>query len=201
MEINMEFLKISSGKVKIMLSAADMQKWKLSSDSKLTGDSILKSRVFKLLDHVKRHYDFEYEGDKLLIQFYPSRDGGAELFVTKLGLLSKSGADALEKSREITILNNKRSMYAFSSFSDLLLAAKAICVRNKERKSELFVGESGTYYLEIFEFGDSKGSIIPEYALMLEFASPVPKERISYITEHGECLTVGNAVEVLASLA
>ena len=87
MEINMEFLKISSGKVKIMLSAADMQKWKLSSDSKLTGDSILKSRVFKLLDHVKRHYDFEYEGDKLLIQFYPSRDGGAELFVTKLGLL------------------------------------------------------------------------------------------------------------------
>ena len=197
----MEILKINDSKIKIMLSAADMQNYKLTSDDVDYNDNTTRQKIFRILDYVKKKFGFDHEGDKLLIQFYPSKDGGAELFVTKLGLLSVGEKRTIARSERVTMLNARRAIYGFASFGDLLLAAKAMNRIGDIKHSELFLFENGTYYLEIMERGEGRGEFIREYASLLEFASPVPRERHPYITEHSECLTEGNAIEVLSSLA
>ena len=84
----MEVLKINENKIKIMLSPEDMKNFRLTASELDYNDSMTRQKVFKILEQVKKKHGFDHEGDKLLIQFYPSRDGGSELFVTKLGLLT-----------------------------------------------------------------------------------------------------------------
>lgn len=197
----MEVLKINDNKIKIMLSFADMQAFGLEASELDYNDTGNRRKIFSVLEHVKKNYGFDHEGDKLLIQFYPSKDGGAELFVTKLGLLSAADKRTVSRSDRVTMLAAKRSMYAFSSFADLLLAAKTIARISEVRESGLYLFENGTYYLELTERGDGKGDTVKEYASVLEFASPVSKDKFPYITEHGKCLANKNAVELLASLS
>lgn len=196
----MEVLRISDSKVKIMLSYTDIAKFRLQDSDLNYDDPKTRRKVFDVLDYVKKHHGFDYEGDKILIQFYPSKDGGAELFVTKLGILPPASAKTISKSGKITLLNAKRSIYAFDSFRDLLSAAKAIKHIKEIKSSELLLSENGNYYLEIFERGEEKGSVILEFAPLLEFGALISREKYTYIIEHSECLTGGNAVELLAAL-
>ena len=80
----MDVLKISDTKVKIMLTRADVKKFKLDAEKVDYNDAKTRNSIWELLDHVKKHHGWSCENNKLLIQFYPSKDGGAELFVTKL---------------------------------------------------------------------------------------------------------------------
>lgn len=197
----MEVLKISDSKVKIMLSYADITKFRLQDGELNYDDPKTRRKIFDILDCVKKHHGFDYEGDKLLIQFYPSKDGGAELFVTKLGILSPESAKVISKSDKITLLNAKRSIYVFESFVDLLCAAKAIRHINEMKDSELLLSENGNYYLGIYERGESKGGVITDFAPLLEFGAPISREKHTYILEHSERLIGSNAVKLLASLA
>ena len=197
----MEVLKINDNKIKVMLSRADMRDFKLEGKNLDYNDADTRRRVFRVLEYVKAHYGFDHEGDKLLIQFYPSKDGGSELFVTKLGILNSRECRSVARSDRVAMLSAKRSMYAFSSFADLLMAAKAIARVADGGESELFLLEDETYCLELSERGDGKGDTVMEYAAILEFATPLSQDKHPYIIEHGECLASRNAVELLASLA
>ena len=109
----MEILKISDSKLKIMLTADDMKKYRLSRDSVDYNDAKTRRSFSEILSYVKSTHGFNTERDKVLIQFYPSKDGGSELFVTKLGLLPPSSERAsrpftrwlawLRSSRNISI--------------------------------------------------------------------------------------------------
>ena len=196
----MEVLKISNTKVKIMLSLEDMKKYALNTDNVDYNDPKTRAKVWKMLDFVKKNHGFDPEGDKLLIQFYPSKDGGAELFVTRLSGLSKGNERFMSKSGNVTMLDSKKTMYSFESLSDLIHASKIISRTDRIKESELFYSDTEGYYLEITERGASRLGEICEFAILLEFASKTPKEKIPYITEHCKKLTNGSAVEQLSRL-
>jgi len=196
----LEVLKISNTKIKIMLSPEDMKKYALNTDNVDYNDAKTRAKVWKILDFVKKNHGFEPEGDKLLIQFYPSKDGGAELFITKLSGLSKGNERFMSKTVNVTMLDSKKTMYNFNSLSDLIQASKIISGAESIKDSELFYSESEGYYLEITERGASRLGQICEFAILLEFASKTPKEKIPYINEHCKKLTDGSAVEQLARL-
>lgn len=196
----MDVLKISETKVKIMLSRTDVKKFKLDIEKVDYNDSKTRSKIWEILDHVKKHHGWNSEDNKLLIQFYASRDGGAELFVTKLDGISQKNERILTKSREVTLLDSKRTIYSFKSFDDLLRASRIIKDSKSIRASELFYDESEGYFLEITERGTCDKAQILELAILLEFSHKVPKELFPYITEHYSKLTHGNAVEQLAKL-
>lgn len=196
----MDVLKISGTKLKIMLSADDMKKYSLDVDDVDYNDTKTRSKVWKILDYVKKNYDFTPDGEKLLIQFYPSKDGGAELFVTKLTGLSRGNERSMSKSGNVTMLDSKRTMYNFPNFEELIQASKIINGAKSIKESELFYSESDGYYLEITERGATRLGQICEFAILLEFASKAPDEKIPYITEHCKKLTDGSAVEQLSRL-
>jgi negative regulator of genetic competence, sporulation and motility len=158
-------------------------------------------RIFwRIIDEASATVGFDPKGDKILIQFYPSRDGGAELFVSKLEGLSKKNERTLSKSRDVTLLDSKRSVFGFKSFEELLQASRIIKDSKCIRSSELFYDESEGYFLEITARDECDGECVPMLTILLEFSNTVPKELIPYITEHYSKLTQGNAVEQLAKL-
>ena len=196
----MEVLKISNTKIKIMLSSDDMKKYSLDVNDVDYNDLKTRTKVWKILDHVKKNHGFDSESCKLLIQFYPSKDGSAELFVTKLVGLSRGNERFMSKSANVTMLDSKKTMYNFSAFTDLIQASKIINGSENIKDSELFYSDAEGYYLEITERGASRLGQICEFAILLEFASKTPEERIPYITEHCKKLTDGSAVEKLSRL-
>lgn len=196
----LEVLKISSTKIKIMLTAEDMKKYALNVEELDYSNTKTRTKVWKILDYIKKNHGFDPEGDKLLIQFYPSKDGSSELFVTKLSGLSRGNERFMSKSGNVTMLDSKRTMYNFESLTDLIQASKIINGTDKIKDSNLFYSETEGYYLEITERGASRLGEICEFAILLEFASKTPKEKIPYITEHCKQLTDGSAVEKLAKL-
>ncbi len=198
--ILLDILKISESKLKIMLTKSDVKKYKLDTDNVDYNDIKTRNKVWEILDYVKKHHGFDHEEEKLLIQFYPSRDGGAELFVTKLEKLSHKNERSISRSSNVTMLDTKHMIYSFVSFDDLIRVSKIIKNSKCIKASELFYDGEDGYYLEITERGTSRHGSICDFAILLEFSVAVPKELFPYITEHCSKLTRGNAVEQLARL-
>lgn len=199
-ETHVDVLNISNTKIKIMLTPDDVKRYALDIVDVDYNDAKTRSKVWKILDHVKKNHGFNSDGEKLLIQFYPSKDGGAELFVTKLTGLSRGNERCMSKSENVTMLDSRRTMYNFENLGDLIQASKIINGSSNIKKSELFYSDSDGYYLEITERGASRLGQICEFAILLEFATKAPEERIPYITEHYIKLTEGSAVEQLSKL-
>ena len=197
----MEVLKISDSKLKIMLTRADMQKYGLSADKVDYNNAATRRSFFEILDSIKTSHGFDTEGDKILIQFYPSKDGGCELFVTKLGLLPTSSERIISKSDRIAMLTTRRDLYIFSNIDDLVKAIKILGFNEAVKYSDVFYdGESepGRYILEVMERGSGRGIFISELDLLLEFSERADNYIYPYITEHCKKLTDGNAFEIFS---
>lgn len=81
----MELIIISSSKLKIMLTAPDMQHYELQGNSLSCVDEGTRRAFRHIFDDARAQAGFDTEGERLFIQLYTSRDGGCEIFVTKLG--------------------------------------------------------------------------------------------------------------------
>lgn len=93
----MELILISDSKLKITLTSDDMAQYELDCDT-MDYDNTDTRRAFReIFDHVKSISGFDTAGDRLFIQLYPSREGGCEMYITKLGLIC---AEKRERERE-----------------------------------------------------------------------------------------------------
>ncbi len=195
----MEFLLIGDSKIKIVLSKEEAERYRLDTASPdISGPSA--RRIFwRILEQAKLQVGFDPAGDKVLIQLYPLKNGGCELFVTKLGILSESSARLVSKSDRIAMLSKKRSIYAFDSLEDIIGAARAIKARSGDvsPNSDVYT-ENDKYYLAIEEYG--KGGEPVEFPCILEFGTGITAELSTYISEHADRLTDGDGIERFSML-
>ena len=82
----MELIVISSSKLKIMLTAPDMQHYELQGNTLSYINESVRRAFRHIFNDVKAQAGFDTTGEKLFVQLYASRDGGCEIFVTKLGI-------------------------------------------------------------------------------------------------------------------
>ncbi len=84
----MELILIDPSKLKIMLTAPDMQHYALDT-SRLEGMACTDTHTREAFRHIFHDAEvetgFHTDGQKLLVQMYTSKCGGCEIFVTKLG--------------------------------------------------------------------------------------------------------------------
>lgn len=195
----MEFLLIGESKIKIVLNREEAEKYRLDTSSADVSGPIARRVFWRILDMAKAEVGFDPAGDKVLIQLYPLKGGGCELFVTKLGILSEASARLVSKSDRIAMLSKKRSLYAFDSLDGIVGAARAIknTVGNLSVKSDVYT-EGERYYLSIDEYGKSGEPI--EFPSVLEFGMELTAELSSYIFEHADRLTDGDGIERFSSL-
>jgi negative regulator of genetic competence, sporulation and motility len=194
----MDVLKITDSKLKIMLSADDMKKYRLSQATVDYNDPKTRKSFFEILNHVKQSHGFNVERDKVLIQFYPSKDGGSELFVTKLGTIAASSERALSKSSGVAMLDPRSSLYSFESLDDLIRTAKILKAADIHKSSDVYLGDDGEFYLELCERIGERGT--KASSIISEFGRRMTSHYFAYVAEHARKLTSSDGIERLCLL-
>ena len=205
----MDFLRISETKMKITLDQSDLERFRVAASALDYEDPATRRAFRAILDAARSESGFDVAGGKALIQCYPCKDGGCELFVTKLGAFPEVTERAISRVGRAAMLSFGKSIYYFSSFSDLLCAVRAVSAVGEVRLGDVYAGEDGGYYLVMDELGAFEGKngkpSVSAVTAFLEFGRPfMPKGSGSaaclYINEHARKLTEGNTLLLLSRL-
>ena len=178
----MDFLVVSDSKLKIMMNREDMKEYDIDGDNIDYDDPKIKRSFWRILDAAREKCGFEASGDKVLIQFYPAKDG-SEIFVTKLGLISSVAEKTIAKSNKVAMLSSRRAIYKFQSFSSLTAAVRIIDADEFERRPRAYFDERGFYYI-IAEQRLARGDRGREISPIYEYGFEIPDNLVSYIEEH-----------------
>lgn len=183
----MEFLLIGDSKLKILMNDDDMKLFKLEGRTD-TSSAGFRRDFWQVLNLAKTEVGFDPEGDKVLIQFYPLKTGGCEIFVTKLGILSKESAKMVTRSDMVTMISKSRRAYVFNSREDFLKFVSNIKTKKASLPLDGDVYKSGSarYYLLIEEFSRDGSTEMP---LLLEYAKPLNSDLEFFVSEHLERLS------------
>ena len=200
----MELIVINSSKLKIMLSDDDMKKYELDAEA-IDYDTTATRRAFwSILDDAKTETGFNAASDKLLIQLYPSKKGGCEMYVTKMEEAKQSPPRGHAKPlpRDLLYGGHKRTeAYVFEALEHLLCVCRRLLSLGYEGESHAYRDHTGRFFLLLCRYCYGASSYPDEYAFITEFGKAENVSRVKlYITEHGECLRQNDAVMQLGRL-
>ncbi len=190
----MELIQISENKLKIMLSETDMIKYSLDGDEADYSRDETRRAFRRMLSCVRQMSGFDTRGERIFVQMYPSRGGGCEVFVTKLG--DRKGdffeVDTLSRT---DVKRQTGDAYGFDSLENMLVVCRYLysCRADCRGEGKAYRDDRGNYYLSL-PAGCS-------FAHSEEFSKKISPARLdAYITEHGRCLIEHGAVEILGKL-
>ncbi|MDD4772967.1 MAG: adaptor protein MecA [Eubacteriales bacterium] len=203
----MDLILIDSTKLKIMLSANDMSKYSLTCDN-IEYDNTESRRAFwDILRVAKLKTGFDAANNRVFIQVYPSKDGGCEMYITKIN--NDDDDDGLYYDDNMTIqekthlkkdsVNTERGsfdIYSFNEFSWLLEGCRHLKLSGYNNESRLWVDDnSHRYYLAVKSAKKRYYRCLDEYGI--KHSAPVT---YTYINEHCRCIITDEAIEKLSIL-
>lgn len=195
-EHTVDFLKIGKNKLKITLTPEELKRYKL--DKVGADDDLFPHRraIFRVIDLAGDSVGFYPGEQRLLIQLYPSKLG-AELFVTKLTILTEAQRSVISRADNLTSLHRSRRAYFFETVSDAIALARSVAARGDPHSdSALYITELGSVVLEVDECVGKRS----EYPEIFEFSDPLSADFFTYLREHSITLYEKDAIETLASL-
>lgn len=185
----MELILISESKLKVMLTADDMRHYNLNCET-MDQDTAPSRRAFwNILDEARAQTGFDPGGEKVFVQLYPSKTGGCEMFVTKIGGAKFESAQSSRRKK--TAPPCREHAYAFSSLSHLLLACRRLRGTFTGTSKAFVDREKREYFLILSE----EASVLAEYE-----AHKCKSREIPYILEYCRCFC-DDAAQTLADLA
>lgn len=202
----MDLIKINENKLKIMLTSVDMQSYSLCADE-LDCTNIETREAFRsIMNEARSRTGFDAEGNQIYVQLYPSKEGGCELFVTKLGLLCPQRKASDHTRQKAYTPQSKENTFAFSfeKLAHLLCVCRRLRANEKRLASAVFHGEDGCYYLILSLLSDDRQETLLEdsiKAFIHEYATKKDTATIRlYIKEHATVVCEQRAIETLAKL-
>lgn len=190
----MEFLKINASKLKITLSAGECEKYNIKENAGEFDSTKVRDAIGEILDAAGAS-DFQTSSEKLLVQLYPTGDGGAELFVTKLALIGERERRAVKNSDNLNTYVKREAHFLFPDFDTLIRAARAMS--GKKKRSDLYLGEEGKYLLSVIE---SKIDSVSDCDVLSEFGTRLYSQDHRISPEWYKLLRRGDAIDILAKL-
>ena len=213
----MELIVISENKLKIMMSRDDMERVGLDENEFYLSVTNTRKILERILHNcpIKTGFESILPDEKLLMQLYPEKDGGCELFVTKIefendSAESEDGSFMAKFSEERYLLPRPKAKevdegevtltYRFENIDFVICACKELSKRGFSHPSVLKRDENGKYYLFITQVPDENEKS-PPTSFLSEFGELERTERASlYLSEYGSCIIKSNAIEQLADL-
>ncbi|MBE6601584.1 MAG: adaptor protein MecA [Ruminococcaceae bacterium] len=211
----MELIRISDRKLKIMLTPMDMCHFELYPD-RFGEDSEGMHRAFRLLlDEVRRQTDFDADDSRISVQYFPSREGGCEMFICNLHAEQEneeSRIDAkLPSAKPCTELRpykkrngsfRRNCAYRFERLEHLLSACRRLLQNGGITESSVYRDEGGDYLLFVTVLATSPYSTPEELEFVVEYGSIENEPRLRvYIREHATLICPSDAVARMAELA
>ncbi len=214
----METIKISDTKLKVILSKEELPK---AYPSGADTDALSPETREALRGFLKKAgslHGVDVSSGRLFIQLYRNKDGGCELFVTRLDGKTDVITDEILSKEEIPMMsrgavktdsaekNNRLSRYAvgiyeFSELDSLLHACDRLSATDIAGQSAVYADEEPSrFYLVICESGTR--SELPTDVLLDEYGGKRRKSSVyAYIKEHCDVICGADAVKRLGALA
>lgn len=211
----MELIRISDRKLKIMLTPTDMCHFDLNADN-FGEDSAKMHRAFRLLLHeVREQIGFEADDTHISVQYFPSREGGCEMFISNLQ--SEEG-DRTSLALPTQSQNPKQSLglrplrkgdggfrkecaYRFEVLCHLLRACRRLFEIGYICDSSAYKDERGAYFLLLSVLSPSPFSTPEELDFIVEYGTVENAALLRlYVREHASLICTG-AIEQLSALA
>ena len=210
----MELIVINENKLKITLTENEMKEYGLDENEFHLSLAHTRSILNKILHNSPNITGFERTNDneKLLLQLYPEKNGGCELYVTRLCLDDECDETEdismpTEKSSQgnkkaLPSSNNRISLicYGFYAIADVIDACRALKSRNVEYESTLYMSEEEKFYLFLYKTGAEDEKNSPS-SVLSEFGELENAERsILLMMERGKKISQKNAIVELSLL-
>ncbi len=200
----MDLILINSSKLKIMLSPTDMTAYSLTCDN-IEYDNTESRRAFwDILNVAKRETGFDAANNRIFIQVYPSKDGGCEMYITKIPdeydksdcCVDKIPRKTKNPNKHRSQVNIEYDIYSFCSFANLLNACRQLIYRGYDSSSSIWADDNRKrYYLALEKSEKDRYIFLDEYGV--KHYSPVT---YTYIFEHFRCICMDEALEKIQSI-
>lgn len=199
----MELILINDSKLKIMLTLEDMIKYDLDFNSASYDNTETRRAFWSILDEAKHLTGFDAASERVLVQLYPSKSGGGEMYITKVGILCSTNNHPDNQSFILPKLNedtkSENITFIFKKMCSMIAACKLVSKSENIEDSSAWIDESGFCYLmtKISHQGNFSYfiGIMSEFGIQLENS-----DALTYIKEHGSQFCTHNAIETLGIL-
>ncbi len=181
----MELIRISKEKIKISLTKAELDAYDLTVESMDYGHKRTQKAFRELFVEAKEQTGFETDGEKVFVQIFRARDGGCEIFISKIE--QRSEPETRKKPK------NKEELYAFSSLGEMLLLCAGLVRLGYAERSSAYVS-NGVFYILFSGLNEIQAALALEYGRRREDRSR------AYINEHFSLIRKNDAVQMLSSL-
>jgi negative regulator of genetic competence, sporulation and motility len=210
----MELIVINENKLKIMMSPHDMKTYGLDENEFYCSVANTREILDRILHNSPVHTGFENISplDKILMQLYPDKKGGCELYVTKLPLDEKEDEFLMSNEYEERYLLPKSTAkkqsqgvpiisYRFTSLEHAINAANEMNRHNYEGASSFYRDIEGKYFLFVNFLKSNTPNGISEMGFLSEFGEQVNAENSRMLLlERGQCIFKDKAIEQLSKL-
>ena len=208
----MELIRISDQKLKIMLTPSDMEQFELNADTFGENGTEMRRAFRLLLEEIKKRTDFEADDKRIAVQYFPSREGGCEMFISRLSERSElEGGEEHKPAKtpkaiclpEETLARgfHRESAYSFALVSDLLQVCKRLCALSGIGTNSAYSDDVGRYYLFLSFLSASPFTTPDELSFITEYGSIENCNLLKlYLSEHGRVICEENAIQQLGTL-
>jgi negative regulator of genetic competence, sporulation and motility len=200
----MEWIRINTNKLKIMLTAEDAKRYALRVECAGYSDASTRRAFRNILTDIKKASGFDATEDRVYIQLYPSKEGGCELFITKTGLGGGEVKEAIHKIPYGDVGEETASVrhatFSFEKTEHLLKVCRCLLERRFAGRSAAFAGDEGRLWL-LLSWECPPYCRIEEYAFIGEYGKIEDTELATLLlAEHGKQICLEGAVETLGVL-
>ena len=209
----MELIRISNRKLKIMLTPTDMCHFELDPDSFAENGADVHRAFRMLLDEVRKQTDFDADDRRISVQYFPSREGGCEMFISNLqsdepsSVSAKAPVSLAKMPLQLQPAKRNGSFrrecaYRFDSLANLLAACQRLLRIGYLCESNAYRDEKNDYFLILTVTSQSPFSLPDELDFLVEYGTVEnTASLILYIREHATLIRSPDAIAVLGALA
>ena len=184
----MELILINENKLKITLSECDMKQYDLNCDTIDYDNTETRRAFWSILDEAKHRTGFDAASQRVFIQLYPSKEGGCEMYVTKLAV-KDSAAPENCISHALVPLSRRYLCYSFERLEDMIAVCRRLNAIGFSGSSGAARTDGGRYILVIDEPEENAYIGLCENSFIDEFGR---REDIRHVR-----LTKGERMEVI----
>ncbi len=203
----MEYIRISDSKLKIICESTDLDAYGICADSLEYGDAQTRSFIEEILEQAKYKLGFETKHHRILVQVYPSTDGGCEIFINRLEALKKppeNNESTVEAPTVRKLPKKCEKLFFFDSLDPMLEVCKRLIAKDFDEKSSAFYLDGEGYFLWVEledEFAEYQVRELGAYSFISEYGEEEnASKRTPFLEEYGRCLCPHSAVETLGKI-
>ena len=210
----MELVVINENKLKVMMNETDMKIYGLDENEFYCSITNARDILRKIIKNSPVRTGFEDIpiDEKILIQLYPDKTGGCELYITRISLDEKEDDTFMPQENDERYLLPKPIIkkqglkipllsYKFDNLEFAMCAAKEMYRRNYNGASSFYRDQEGKYFLFVNNLKNEGAEYKNVTDFLSEFGELTNTENTRLaLSERGKCIFKENAVKQLTEI-